>query len=405
VLPTPLTPPAPLAPDLRARWQLAPGVAFLNHGSFGATPRAVSAVADDWRRRIEAEPVEMLARRWPDLAAAAKQPVATFLNANPACLGFVTNATEGVNAVLRSLRFAPGDELVTTTHVYHAVRQAMKAAAAAVGGGDGEAAVTCREVDVPLPVASAGDIAGRVIAGLSVRTRLLVIDHVTSPTGLVFPVEAIAAACRERGIDLMVDGAHAPGMLPLDLTRLGEAGVTFYAGNLHKWCCGVKGTAFLCARADRAADVHPAVVSHWYGQGMSAEFHWQGTRDHTGWLSAGAALAFMADLGWDRVRAHNHALAVWAHAMLCDRLGVEPISPPDGSRLGSMATVPLPPPLDAIDDARQAVLQQALYTDHRIEVPLVSWAGRRFLRVSCQVYNEPAEYERLADVLATLAGQ
>jgi isopenicillin-N epimerase len=389
-------PPTPLAPDLRSYFQLAPGLTFLNHGSFGATPRAVSATADGWRRRVEAEPVELLARRWPELVAAAKAPVAAFLEADPGCLGFVTNATEGVNAVLRSTTLSPGDELLTTTHVYHAVRQAMRCVAAAAGA-------TCREVDVPLPVASAGGVSGPLAAAIGDRTRLVVVDHVTSPTGLVFPVEAIADACKARGVDLLVDGAHAPGMLPLDLTRLGERGVSYYAGNLHKWCCAVKGTAFLWARADRAADVHPAVVSHWYGDGMSAEFHWQGTRDPAGWLTAPDALAFLGHLGWDAVRGHNHDMGVWAHAMLCERFGVEPVSPIDGSLLGSLATVPLPPSLDAMDDARHAELQQSLYTDHRIEVPLVSWGSRRFLRVSCQVYNEPAEYEHLADVVLRLA--
>jgi isopenicillin-N epimerase len=393
-----MSPPLPLHRDLRLHWELAPDVTFLNHGSFGATPREISALADDWRRRIEAEPVEIMGRRWPELVAEAKRPVATFLNANPDHLGFVTNATEGVNAVLRSLVFDPKDkrnELVTTSHVYHAIRQSMKFTAKQAGA-------VYQEIDVPLPAASGEQIVERIIAGLSERTKLLVLDHVTSPTALIFPVEPIARACREREIDLLVDGAHAPGMIPLDLESLGQAGVTFYTGNLHKWCCAVKGTAFLWARADRANDVHPAVISHWYGEGLSAEFHWQGTRDHAGWLTAGAAIDWIGQWGWERVRAHNDAMATWAHAMLCDRLDVEPVSPRDGSLLGSMATVRLPPPLDGMDDEQTKRLQQSLYTDHRIEMPLVSWGGRKFLRVSCQIYNLAADYERVAEVMATL---
>lgn len=391
-----LTPPAPLAPNLRALWRLRPDVTFLNHGSFGALPAAVADVADDWRRRVEAEPIELLGRRWRGLVDEAKRPVARFLNAEPEQLGFVTNATDGVNAVLRSLPFVPGDELLTTTHVYHAVRQAMTFVARQTGA-------TYREVDVPLPVASADAVADTVVGAISDRTRLLVVDHVTSPTGLVFPVKAIARACAGRGVELLVDGAHAPGMLPLDLTALGSLGVTYYAGNLHKWCCAPKGTAFLWVGPDRSADVHPTVVSHWYGDGLAAEFHWQGTRDPGGWLSAPAAIDFLGRLGWDRVRAHNRAMAAWAHATLCDRFGVAPISPPDNSLLGSMATVRLPPPLDRMTDAEQAALQQSLYTDHKVEVPLFHWGGHRLLRVSCQVYNTPADYERLEEVIAGVA--
>lgn len=390
-------PPDPLAPNLRDLWQLAPGVAFLNHGSFGAVPRAVAAVQDDWRRRVEAEPVELLARRWRQLVADARRPVAAFLGCDPAHLGFVSNATEGVNCVLRSLSVGPGDELLTTTHVYHAVRQAMRFVC-------GRSGAAYREVDVPLPIPSADRVVGAVVDALRPTTRLLVLDHVTSPTGLVFPVGATAEACAARGVDVLVDGAHAPGMVPLDLEALGRRGVGYYAGNLHKWCCAPKGTAFLWARADRRNAVRPLVISHWAGEGFEAEFHWQGTRDHSAWLSAGAAVDFMGQWGWDRVRAHNHALAVWAHAMLCDRLGVEPTSPVDGSLLGSMAAVRLPPPLDRMTDADQDRLQQALYDEHRIEAMLVGWGGQRFVRVACQVYNTADEYERLATAIGQLAG-
>ncbi|QOV88958.1 aminotransferase class V-fold PLP-dependent enzyme [Humisphaera borealis] len=384
--------PAPLAPDLRSLWQLKSDVTFLNHGSFGAVAGEVAAVADDWRRRIEAEPIELLGRKWRSLLDGAVAPVAAFLNAATASVGFVTNATEGVNCVLRSLRLLPGDELLTTNHVYHAVRQAMKYTAAQSGA-------VYREVAVPLPLTSAEDITSAIVGGLSDRTKLLVLDHITSPTAIVFPIEAIAKVCKRRGVALLVDGAHAPGMVPLDLTSLGESGVTYYTGNLHKWCCAPKGTAFVWARADIRDDIHPAVVSHWYGDGFAAEFHWQGTRDHSGWLSAGAAIDFLGRFGWDNVRRHNHQMATWAHDMLCQRLNVTPVSPLDGSLLGSMATVPLPAFFQRLDDAQFTILQQSLYTDFRIEVPLVTWNKQRFVRAACQIYNVPHDYERLADVL------
>ena len=387
---TTVTPPSPLRPDLRAEWLLAPGLTFLNHGSFGAVPRAVFEAQDQWRRRIEADPIEMLGRRCPELVAAAKVPVGRRLGMAPADFGFVTNATEGVNAVLRSLPLSAGDELLTTNHVYHAVRQTMRLAARRAG-----AAV--READVPLPVASAEAVVERVMGGVGPRTRLVVIDHITSPTGLVFPAERIVAECRSRGVDVLVDGAHAPAQVALDVAAVGA---TYYAANLHKWCCAPKGTAVLWVTPDRQPEVHPTVVSHHLDEGFAAEFGWQGTRDKSAWLTAPAAIAFLEDLGWDAVRKHNHAMAVWAHRMLVERWGVEPISPMDGSLLGSMATVRLPGKLAGSDCGP---LQQRLHDDFRIEVPVVGWGGGQMIRVSCHAYNVPDDYERLASVIAGLA--
>jgi isopenicillin-N epimerase len=387
-------PPEPLAPDLRSQWMLRPDVTFLNHGSFGAVPRAVFEEQERWRRRIEAEPIELLGRRHAEMIEAAKGPLAELVGARPEEIGLVTNATEGVNAVLGSLHPRAGDELLTTTHVYNAVRMAMRAAA-------GRAGATYREVDARTPVMSSRQIVESIEGALSDRTRLLVVDHVTSPTGLVFPIAEIAAACAGRGVDVLVDGAHAPGMLDLDLPSLG---VAWYAGNLHKWTCAPKGCGFVWARPDRAAELHPTVISHNFGQGLAPEFNWQGTRDTSAWLTIPTALAFMSGLGWERVRQHNHALATWAHRMLVDRFGVEPISPLDGSLLGATATVRLPGKLASLDEKQTAAMQQDLYTTDRIEVPLVPWQGVLHLRVSCQVYNRPEDYRRLADVILRRVG-
>jgi isopenicillin-N epimerase len=386
-------PPQPLRQNLISEWMLEPSVDFLNHGSFGAIPRVVFDEQTEWRRRIEAAPVEVIARRRLALIDAAKQPVGRWLGMRPDDFGLVTNATEGVNAVLHSLRFSPRDELLTTTHVYNAVRQAMKFTCARSGA-------TYREVDVPLPVRSADDIAHAVISAFSDRTRLLVIDHVTSPTALVFPVERITAECGKRGIDVLIDGAHAPGMIPLDVQRIGAA---YYSGNLHKWAFAPRGAAFLWVRPDRQAQIHPAVVSHHYGEGFSREFSWQGTRELSAWFAVPRALEFAASLGLDAVRTHNHALAVWAHQLLCDRLRVDqPLSPLDGSLLGSMAAVPLGGVLRDLDEQGREALQQRLYSEQRIEVPLMSFGGRLLVRVSCQVYNEPGQYERVARVIGDL---
>lgn len=385
--------PAPLRPNLRSEWLLDERIAFLNHGSFGAVPRVVFDAQTEWRRRLEAEPIELLGRRAPELIAAAKRPVGAFLGMRDEDFGFVTNATEGTNAVLQSLELQPGDELLTTTHVYNAIRQAMILTARRRGA-------TYREIDIPLPVASAEQIAGVVLEAISARTRLLVIDHVTSPTALIFPVRNIADACANRGVDLLVDGAHAPGMLPLEAPKVGAA---YYTGNLHKWPCAPKGSAFLWVHPNRQANVHPVAVSHFYGQGFAREFGWQGTRDVTSWLAVPRALEFMADLGWDRVRNYNHALAVWAQRMLCERWGVESASPLDGRMIGSMATVPLPAPLDRLSVEESLHLQQTLYLEHCVEAPIVPWGGRTFVRPCCQVYNTPEEYERLADAIASIA--
>lgn len=383
------SPPIPLRPGLRSEWLLDERITFLNHGSFGAVPRCVFDAQTEWRLKIEAEPIEIVARQLPQLLAAARRPIGAWLGMDESDFGFVTNATEGVNAVLQSLELRAGDELLTTTHVYNAVRQAMRFAAKRAGA-------TCREVDIPLPANGPEEILAAVLAALTPRTRLLVIDHITSPTALVFPVEAIVAGCAERGVDVLIDGAHGPGMVRLNVAALGAA---YYAGNLHKWACGPKGSGFLWVRRDRQKAVHPLVISHFLDEGFTREFNWQGTRDFGAWLSVPRALEFFADLGWDRVMDHNHQLAIWTQAFLAQRWGVEPVSPLDGRMLGSMATIPLPPPLDHLEQPAIDFLQRRLYDAHRIEAPLLRFADRTFVRPCCQLYNSPADYERLGDAI------
>ena len=367
-------------------------ITFLNHGSYGALPQKVFDEQTSWRRRIEAEPIELLGRRVQELIDTAKAPVGQMLGMPTENFGFVTNATEAVNAVLKSLELKTGDELLTTNHVYNAVRLTMQHIVTRWGA-------TYREFEVPLPIQSGDQIAAIVLANVTSQTRLLVIDHVTSPTALIFPVEEIVAGCRERGVDVLVDGAHAPGMLPLNVSKIGAA---YYAGNLHKWVCGPKGSGFLYVRPDRQKPVHPLVISHEIDQGFAREFGWQGTRDISGWLSVPSSIAFMSELGWPRVMAHNHQLSTYVQRMLCDRWKVQAISPLDGSMIGSMCTVPLPGSLGELSRAAGLRLQQSLYSDHQIEVPVVPWDGRTFLRPCCQIYNHAGEYERLADVIAGL---
>ncbi|MCA9284622.1 MAG: aminotransferase class V-fold PLP-dependent enzyme [Phycisphaerales bacterium] len=390
----PPIPPEPLVADASSLWMLDPEIDFLNHGSFGALPRSVSARQEEWRRRVEARPIEMLGRRCRELLGPAREAVAGLVGASPADIGFVTNATGGINAVLRALPLRAGDVLATTTHVYNAVRQTMRFVARQAGA-------EYRELPVPPPFAHPDAIVDAIDAALDERVRLLVVDHISSPTAVVFPVERIVARCRERGIDVLIDGAHAPGMVPLELERLGAA---YYAANLHKWMCAPKGCAFLWTRRDRQAHVHPATISHFLDQGYATEFDWQGTRDISAWICAADAIAFMRGLGLERVMAHNHALATWVQAHLCGRWGVQPLTPLDGSLLGSMATVRLPSAFQPGGPfATFESINLALYERFRIEVPVVEWQGVRHVRPCCQVYNRPEQYERLADAVLALA--
>jgi isopenicillin-N epimerase len=387
-----ISPPSPLGADLRSLWMLKPGFCFLNHGSFGAMPRIVFDAQTRLRERIEADPIEMIGRRSGGLIDHAKIPIGELLGMKPADFGFVTNATDGVNAVLRSLTLKPGDELLTTNHVYFAVKQAMALIARNAGA-------TCRDVEIPLPVHSSADIRVAVLNAISPRTKLLVIDHVTSPTALVFPLKEIVAGCREKGVAVLADGAHAPGMLPLDVEAIAA---DYYVGNLHKWICAPKGAAFLWVSPRHQSQVHPTVISHHLDQGFAKEFSWQGTRDLSAWLAVPTAIEFLHSLGFDKVLAHNHQLATWAQQLLSQQWNVDPISPIDGSLLGSMATIPLPSSLNQLDGPALIAMQQRLHDEFQIENPIVRWDGRTHLRVSCQVYNQPAEYLKVAATIKTI---
>jgi isopenicillin-N epimerase len=312
----------------------------------------------------------------------------------PDSWGFVANATAGVNAVLRSLDLAPGDELVTTDHVYNAVRKAMIYRARQSGG-------VYREVALPLPITGDDPLLEALRPALTARTRLVVVDQITSPTALALPLEGLLRECRHRGIEVLVDGAHAPGMVPV---HVADVGATYWTGNLHKWCCAPKTVGVLWVAPERRGAVHPASVSHFLDEGLLAEFEWQGTLDIAPWMTAGVAIDFMGQWGWERLMAHNRQLAAWAHRLLCARWEVEPLSPLDGRWLGSMATVALPPEVRALHATAES-LQAGLYEEHRIEAPVVDFGGRWHIRVSAQAYNHADQYERLAQAILEIAAR
>lgn len=388
---------------LHDRWDLDPAVTFLNHGSFGATPRAVLATQSALRAQMESEPVRFFVRELEPLLDAARARLADFVGADPEGVAFVPNATTGVNTALASCAFEPGDELLTTDHEYNACANALRATAARWG-----ARVVV--APVPFPLRSAGEVLDTLRAHASPRTRLVLVDHVTSPTALVLPVEEIVADFRARGVDTLVDGAHAPGMVPLSLDALGAA---FYTGNLHKWVCAPKGSAFLWASPARRASVRPLVISHGANSPREdrtryrLEFDWVGTLDPTPWLCVPAALDAMGSLfhgGWAELRARNRDLALRARDTLCDALGIAPPAP--DAMIGSMAAVPAHvrcPDVEA--DPLIDPLQEWLWRAHAIEVPVVPWGDGRLVRVSAQAYNDPAEYARLADALRGLQGE
>jgi isopenicillin-N epimerase len=373
-------------------WSLDPEVVFLNHGSFGACPLEVLAAQTALRERMEREPVLFLARDYQGLLDAARVEVARFVGAPASDLVFVPNTTTAVSTVLRSLDLEPGDELLTTTHVYGACRNALEYVAERTGA---------RVVYAPIqfPLNGTKQLTEPLLDAVTSRTRLALIDHVTSPTALMFPVEELVREIQARGVDVFVDGAHAPGMVDVDLSRLGAA---YWAGNLHKWVCAPKGAALLYVRPDRQGGIRPLAISHGATaplRGRSrfqVELDWTGTDDPTAVLAVPAALAHMGSLvagGWPALREQNHAKVLAGRRVLCERLGIA--EPTPAALIGSMATLPLPP-------GEAEPLQRALWEKHHIEVPVMTWNGTRLLRVSAQLYNRATDYERLAAVLPDL---
>ena len=345
-------------------WTLDPDVVFLNHGSFGACPRAVLDEQQRLRARLEARPVRFFMDEVEPLLAEARAELGAFIGADPQDLAWVRNATGAVNAVLRSLNLREGDEVLTTDHAYNACRNAIEARAARVV-----------VAEIPFPVASPDQVVDAIVRRANPRTRLALIDHVTSPTALVFPVERIVRALAERGVDTLVDGAHAPGMLPIDLRALGAA---YYTGNCHKWLCAPKGAAFLHVRPDRQERVRPSTISHGANADLQGrtrfrvEFDWTGTDDPTPPLCVPAAIRFLGSLlpgGWTELMQRNRRLALDARALLCEK------PPAPDSMIGSMAAVPIPdadgpPPTSPYGTE---AFQARLYARYGIEVPVMGW--------------------------------
>lgn len=387
---------------LLSQWGLDPTQTYLNHGTVGAVPRVVLAAQRAVQDEIEASParfllreladVEQIPMRMPARMRTAIAPIAAFVGADPDDLVFVDNATSGCNAVLRSWDFAPGDEILVTDHGYGAVTMAAQYVAERAGA-------TVRTITLPWPTITPESALAAVVAAIGPATRMLVIDHLTSGSALLLPITAIAEACRARGVITLIDGAHVPGMLPLDIPALGA---DFYVGNLHKWAMTPRSSAILWARRDLHPRLHPTVISWGHGQSVSAQFDLAGTRDPSAHLAAPAGLAFLESLGLDAVRAYNHALVWDAATRFTTRWGTT--IPGPESMYGSMVTIPLPPTQDATPAAVQRLKDELLYED-RIETQMHPFAGRAWLRLAAQVYNEAADFERLWQAIERRSGR
>jgi isopenicillin-N epimerase len=392
--------------NLAQNWGLDPEVTFLNHGSFGACPIPVLEAQERLRRTMEAQPVLFLHRLGEELLDRARHELAAFLGADPEGLVSVANATTGVNTVLRSFPLSPGDELLVTDHEYNACRNALNETATRTG-----AVVTV--APLPFPVGAPATIHETILACVTPRTRLALLDHITSSTAFVLPMESIVRSLQARGVAVLVDGAHAPGMIPLDVDGLGAE---FYAGNCHKWLCAPKGAAFLWVRADRRPGVRPIVISHGANSPRTdrsrfrLEFDWTGTSDPTPFLCVPDAIRFLGGLrpgGWPAHMAANRALALRAGEILRRTLGVPACCPE--AMIGSMVTLPLPEaPRDSLDPVLLVDrLQLRLFERFRIEVPVILWPTwtRRWVRISAQAYNREGQYEELGRALGTLLSE
>lgn len=368
-------------------WPLDPAIAHLNHGSFGAVPTPVSLAQDRWRRQMESDPTGFFWWVLPRALEEARRTAAGFLRADPDGFVFVANATTAVNTVLRSIQLRPGDQILLSDHGYGAVRLAAERAGRLTGA---EVVVQ----PVPLPVSRPGELAEAFLAGVNERTRLAVVDHIASPTAMVFPVAEIVRRLHEADVLSFVDAAHAPGMVDVDLSSLRA---DFWTGNFHKWCCAPRGAAGMYVAAEHRERTVPLVTSWNAPEGFVKSFGYLGTDDYTTYLAVPSAIRFMASLGWDRVRAHNRTLAGMGRDAVGERIGSQPEWSEDDV-FEAMTLVELPErAVRTMDEGKE--VSRRLAEGFGIEAAVFPWRDRGFLRLSAQAYNAPAEYERLAGAL------
>ncbi len=368
-------------------WALDRDLAYLNHGSFGAAPVSVLAAQQGWRDALERNPTGFLVRQLPDLMDGVRAKLGAFLGADPAGLVFTDNSTAGLQTVIGQLKLAAGDEVLTTDHCYVPAMTQLRKVAAITGA-------VIRVAPVPVPAASSSAVADAILSEVSSRTKWVVVDHIASCSGMVFPVSQIVAHCRPQGIGVLIDGAHAVGQLPVDLDELGA---DFWVGNLHKWLCAPKASAVLYAAPQWRDGLRPLVASHRFDDGFQPAFDWTGTRDPSALLAATDAMAFFEQAGWPAVREHNNDLARRGAELVASRIGT---TVPGGDGLtASMRLIQLPEPLGEFD-ARE--IERGLLDEYKVVVPITYHGGWQWVRVSAQLYNTIGDYERLAAALVKL---
>ena len=380
-------------------WSLEPSRLFLNHGSFGACPNFVIGEQRKWQDLMEREPVRFFEELMPDLLLKSRAALGTFLNCSPDDLAFVSNATSGVNTILRSLHFEQGDEILVPNHAYQACRNSIDFVAKRWGAN-------VVEVAIPFPIDSPQTVVELMKSACSERTKLVMIDTVTSPTGLRMPFEALTEFFEGKGVEVLLDAAHGIGMIPLNL---GELGASYVTSNCHKWLCAPKGSAFLYVREDKQSKIQPLTISHGHTFPLGDttrfrhEFDWTGTQDISGWCSIPAVIEGMADLidgGWNSIMQHNHDLAIQGRNILCERLGIKPPCPDE--MVACISTIQLPGNIPEKEKIHEPdPLHHILSEKYNIQVPVWSWPSPegRYLRISAQLYNSIEQYERLADAL------
>lgn len=381
-----------IANSLRGQFLLDPQVIYLNHGSFGATPRPVFESYQRWQRELELQPTEFLGRRAGALLEHSREALAAYLGTTVANLAYVANATTGLNIIARSLSLTAGDEVLATNHEYGALDKTWSFLAQKQG---------FKYINQPIrvPVTSADHFIEDLWQGVTPRTRVIFVSHITSPTGLIFPVEEICRKARAQGILTIIDGAHAPGQIAVNLDSLGA---DFYSGNLHKWLCAPKGAAFVYARQEVMSLIEPLIVSWGYksdtpGPSPLVDYvEWQGTRDIAAFLAVPDAIQFEQEHVWDAVRAYCHSLAADTVRRVSAMSGLAPLSPISSEWFSQMASVPLPVHVDV------AKLHEQIYAEFHIEIPILEWNGLKLVRCSYQGYNTAEDYEALINALQRL---
>jgi isopenicillin-N epimerase len=379
-----------MAPHLKSLFLLDPEVIFLNHGSFGACPLPVFEVYQDWQRRLERQPVLFLGREFPTYERQAIEALAKYVNTSSDNLVFIPNATYGLNAVVRSLKFVPGDEILTTNHEYGACDYTWDFISGKTGARIVRQAVSLNMDD--------DQVVEQLWQGVTPRTKVIYLSHISSPTAMLFPVGLICQRAREQGILTIIDGAHAPGQIPLNMDTIAA---DFYFGNLHKWSMAPKGAGYLYVRPELQNQMDPLVVSWGYratpetttGSQFLDYYQWTGTRDPAAVLTVPAAMQFMTDYNWEAVRTGCQLLQQQAVARICSRLGMS--IPIPSSKL-QMGIAPLP------KDTDLTLLKTRLYDEYHIEVPLILWGERKFVRISVQGYNSQADIDALVEALSQL---